>query len=183
MHICREVNLASFSSWMYIAYIFYYWFEFTPLLIHCFGQKGGEEFVGFVFTLTPLLMIDKKGKKYLVYMHVFLALFIKGEKDLCLCIYVFVLQIGEKWFDVFHACLCMFISLFMHICLFSFMHFIIHLFVYCYAWVKGELLWSLVLIHACITSWVLSSSKRGRLLAQRPITLVLMMINSCSYFY
>ena len=52
------------------------------------------------------------------------------------------------------------------------------LYVYCYAWVKGELLWSLSLIHAY---WVLLSSKRGRLLAQRPITLVLMMINSCSY--
>ena len=52
----------------------------------------GENII-FVFTLTPLLMIDKKGEKYLVevfgiYMHVFLALFIKGEKDLCLCIYV-----------------------------------------------------------------------------------------------
>ena len=53
--------------------------------------------------------------------------------------------------------------------------------VYWYAWVKGELLWSLTLIHAYITPWVLSSSKRGRLLAQRLITLVLMMINSCSY--
>ena len=52
---------------------------------------------------------------------------------------------------------------------------------YCYAWFKGELLWSLTLIHAYIAPWVLSSSKRGRLLAQRPITLVLMMINSCSY--
>ena len=32
-----------------------------------------------------------------------------------------------------------------------------------------------------ITPWVLSSSKRRRLLDQRPITLVLMMINSCTY--
>ena len=52
-------------------------------------------------------MIDKKGEKYLVYMHVFIALFIKGEKYLCLCIYCFVLQIGEKEFDEFYACLCM----------------------------------------------------------------------------
>ena len=44
-----------------------------------------------------------------------------------------------------------------------------------------EFLQSMSLIHAYITPWVLSSSKRGRLLAQRPITLVLMMINSCSY--
>ena len=34
-----------------------------------------------------------------------------------------------------------------------------YLFVYCYACVKGELLWSLTLIHAYITPWVLSSSK------------------------
>ena len=51
------------------------------------------------------------------------------------------------------------------------------------AWVKGELLWSLTLIQAYITPWVLSSSKSGRLLAQRPSTLVLMMINSRSYVY
>ena len=69
----------------------------------------------------------------------------------------------------------------MHIWLFSFMHFIEYRIVYCYAWVKGELLWSLSLIHAYITPWVLSSSKRGRLLAQRSITLVLMITNSCSY--
>ena len=52
---------------------------------------------------------------------------------------------------------------------------------YYYAWVKGELPWNLSLIHAYITPWVLSSSKKRRLLAQRPIALVLMMINSCSY--
>jgi len=51
----------------------------------------------------------------------------------------------------------------------------------CYAWVKGKLLQSISLIHAYITPWVLSSSKRRKLLAQRPITLVLMMTNSCSY--
>ena len=56
----------------------------------------------------------------------------------------------------------------------------IYLFI-CYAWVKGGLLWSFTLIHAYITPWALSSLKRGRLLAQRPFTLVLMMINSRSY--
>ena len=59
--------------------------------------------------------------------------------------------------------------------------FIAYLYDYCYAWVNGELLWSLTLIHAYITPWVLSLSKRGRLLAQRPFTLVLMLINLCSY--
>ena len=90
-------------------------FSLTPLLIFCFEQKGGEEFVftGFVFTLTPLQMIDKNGEKYLVYMHVlekgFMCLHIcfvfckQEKKDLmcfmlvyaclspCICIHVYVL--------------------------------------------------------------------------------------------
>ena len=71
----------------------------------------------------------------------------------CLCIYVLF-------------CLCILLNI---------------LIVYSYAWVKGELLWSLTLIHVYISPWVLSSSKRGILLARWPITLVLIMINSCSY--
>ena len=171
MHICREVNLASSSSWMYIAYIsFIDLFNVTPLLIFCFWQKGGEHY--FVFTLTPLWWLTKRGRSILdIY-----ACFGKGFMFMHI---VFVLQIGEKEFDVFHACLCMFISLYLHTCLWAF---IAYLFVSCYAWVMGELLWSFTLIHAYITPWVLSS-KRGRLLAQRPSTLVLMMINSCSYVY
>ena len=105
--------------------------------------------------------IDKKGEKYLesLYMHVYLCMSISS-----------FMQKGGKEFGEF-----------MHICVVWFMHFIEYHYVYCYAWVKGELLWSLTLIHVYITPWVLSSSKKGRLLAQRPITLVLMMINSCSY--
>jgi len=57
------------------------------------------------------------------------------------------------------------------------------LYVLCYPWVKGEFLQSLYLIHIYITLWVLSSSKRERLWAERPITLVLMMINLCRYIY
>ena len=53
---------------MYIAYNL---LLITPSLVPCFGQKGGEKFDDFVFTLTPLLMIDKKGEKYLRYMHAF----------------------------------------------------------------------------------------------------------------
>ena len=45
--------------------------------------------------------------------------------------------------------------------MFTFIAFIAYLIVYCYAWVKGELLWSLILIHSYITPWVLSSSKGG----------------------
>ena len=71
--------------------------------------------------------------------------------------------------------------LFMHIYLFCLWAFIEYPYYFCYAWLNGELLWSLSLIHTYITPWVLSSSKRERLLAQRPFTLVLMIINSCSY--
>ena len=88
-------------------------YRIYPLLIDlisplCFGHKGGEHC--FVFTLTPLLMIDKKGEKYFRYICMF-------WKRILVYAYCFVLQIGEKEFDVFHTCLCMFISLYLHTCL------------------------------------------------------------------
>ena len=59
------------------------------------------------FYFDPLLMIDKKGEKYLVYMHVF-------EKRNYVYAYMFcVLQIGEKEFDVFHVYLHAFAYMFM----------------------------------------------------------------------
>ena len=120
---------------------------------------------------------QKGGEEFEVYMHVFLALLLKGEKNLLFMHICFVLQIGEK--DLICFMLeCMFISF---ICIHGYEHTLLYYCLFWYAWVKGELLWSFTLIHAYITSWVLSSSKRGRLLAQKPITLVLMMINSCSY--
>jgi len=70
------------------------------------------------------------------------------------------------------------LTLFMHIYLFSFMHFIANLFVYCYAWVKGEFLWSLTLIHAYILHEFCHHQKGGDCWPKGP---VLMMINSCSY--
>ena len=144
---------------------------FDPLLIFLFMTKRGERFDDFVFTLNPLLMIDKKGERYLLCMHVF----IKEFMFMHIC---FVLQIGEKdfviLFYVWLACLL----LHLHTCLWAFIAYLLFI---CDAWVKGELLWRFTLIHAYITPWVLSSSKRGRLLARKPITLVLMMINSCSY--
>jgi len=178
----------SLSSWMYIAYIYLYclicfhpfvdnltkrgrsilWVYICMFIsFSCFIQKGVEEFWEFMHI-------------YLVYVYAtclfhFLVLYEKGEKDFeSLCIYVLFMfmQHGEKNF----WSLCMFISLFMHICLFCFMPFIEYIYIYCYAWVKGELLWSLTLIYAYITPWVLSSSKRGRLLALRSVTLVLIMI-------
>ena len=118
-------------------------------------------YISLLFDLFSSLCwwIDKKGRRILkVYICMLIFLFMqKGKKNLVSlfhCLYIYVCVYPLYW---------------------------ISLFVYCYAWVKGELLWSLTLIHAYITPWVLSSSKRGRLLAQRPITLVLMMINSYSY--
>ena len=105
----------------------------------------------------------------------------------------FIDELIKRERSIWRVYICMFISFpcfckkrnefgeFMHICVVWFMPFIEYFYLYCYAWVKGDLLWSLFLIHAYITPWVLSSSKKGRLLAQRPITLVLIMINSCSY--
>ena len=87
----------------------------------------------------------------------------KGEKNL-----------ESLYMHAYDFCLCIYVCL-------VYEPLLNILIIYCYAWIKGDLLWSLYLIHAYITPWVLSSSKRGRLLTQRPITLVLMMINSCSY--
>ena len=140
------------------------------------------------FVFISLLMIDKRGRKILsLYMHIWVFAYI--ELSLCIlcftkwgkCFWKFK-QKGEKVFGKKDfGCSHVYLTLLMHIYLFSFIYFIEYLLIYCYAWVKAELLWSLTLIHEYITPWVLSSSKRGRLLAQRPITLVLMMINSCSY--
>ena len=79
---------------MYIAYI--------SLLVDLSSSLCGGEHC-FVFTLTPLLMIDKKGEKYLVYMHVFLSFIHKGGERIFVYAYYFVLQIGEKEFDEFYA--------------------------------------------------------------------------------
>ena len=141
-----------------------------------------------LFYFTSLLMIDKKGEKDFEFIYAYLSF----------CIYwVYASHVlqngrmflkvlnkkGEKVFEKRTFDLCMFLSPYWCIYLFSLCTSLPYLIVYCYAWVKGGLLSSLTLIHAYITPWVLSSSKRGRLLAQRPITLVLMMINSCSYIY
>ena len=73
---------------MYIAYISLLVDLISPLIdFFCFGQKGGEHY--FVFTLTPLLMIDKKGEKYL-------SIYACFEKEFLVYAYCFVLQIGEK---------------------------------------------------------------------------------------
>ena len=163
---------------VYRIYLFIGWFDFTPLLTSVSDKKGEH---CFVFILTPLLMIDKKGEKDFEFIYACLCFCIYWV----LCISCFRKQKGREGFWKKDFWIYAFVSYLIdaYIYLFSFMCFIEYLTFYCYAWVKGELLWSFTLIHAYITSWVLSSSKRGRLLAQRPITLVLMMINSWSYDY
>ena len=115
---------------VYRIYLFYWLIWFHPFI----DFKGGEHC--FVFTLTPLLMIDKKGEKYF---GIYACL-----KISCLCIY------KEKRIWWVSCLIGMFISLYLHPCLF--MH-VLHchiLLLICYAWVKGELLWSFTLIHAYI---------------------------------
>ena len=48
---------------VYRIYLFNGWFDFTPLLLFVSDKKG--ENIVLLFTLTPLLMIDKRGGKYL----------------------------------------------------------------------------------------------------------------------
>ena len=114
------------------------------------------------FVFTPFWWLTKMGREIRrMFLSLYACLFLQ-------LVYAYMFLFIQKGRSILH--LCMFMLSIHCISLF-----------YCYAWVKGELLWSLTLIHEYITPWVLSSSKRGRLLAQRPFTLVLMIINSCSY--
>ena len=154
---------------MYIAYKLFLTYLFAPLIDLFVYDKKGEKNLLIVF-LPLCWWLTKRGRKILVYMHVL-------WKRIYVYAYMFCFANRRKriW-CVLYLSAC-FISIHLHTCLWALLY--IYLFM-CYAWVKGELLWSFT-IHAYITSWVLSSSKRGRLLTRRPITLVLMMINSCSY--
>ena len=60
-----------------------------------------------------------------MYMHVFPYFIIKVGEVFMFMHICFVLQIGEKEFDVFHACLCMFISLYLHTCLCAFIAYLL----------------------------------------------------------
>ena len=63
------------------------------------------------------------------------------------------------------------------------MSFIEYLHVLYYAWVKGELLWSLSLFYVYITLWVLSSSKIGQMAFGLTIFLFLMMTKQMELLY
>ena len=56
-----------------------------------------------MFTFTPLLMIDKKGEKYFSIYAYFPCFIHKGGEGFMFMHICFVLQIGEKGFDVFYA--------------------------------------------------------------------------------
>ena len=114
----------------------------------------------------------------------FTSLFFMNVYSICnnclICFRPFVDELTKKGRSIWRVYICMFIFVVYaymskreRSMLFSLCTLLNIFIVICYAWVKGKLLWSLSSIHAYITSWVLSSSKRGRLLAQRPITLVL----------
>ena len=138
-------------------------------------------------SFIPLLVIDKKGEKDFEFIYAYLSFCIYWVYASCVLaneknIFKSLNKKEEKsfWKKDFGFMFCLSPCW----CMFSYLVLctsLPYLIILCYAWVKGELLWSFTLIHAYITPWVLSSSKWGRLLAQRLITLVLMMINSCSY--
>ena len=131
-HVYRGANFTLSSSQMYIACISLLLMYFSPLCwFFCFWQKGGEHC--FVFTLTHLLMIDKKGKKDFLslYMHIWVFAYIEfyaydvmfiqnGENDFESLNKKGEKVFGKKDFWFMHISL----TLFIHIYLFSFMHFI-----------------------------------------------------------
>ena len=131
------VNLTSLLFMnIYRIYIFTVWFVFTPLLmIDIKGEKNSENDFEFICMF--------RNSENDLYMHVYLQLisymhvyFYNWYMHICFCL----CKRGESFFT--YACLCRAFIAYLHVC--------------CYAWVKGELLWSLTLIHAYITPWVLS---------------------------
>ena len=145
------------------------------------------------FLFTPLLMIERKGENDFEFIHAYLEIEFMHILSLCMywvhacsIFYVYtkkrrrILKVYTKrWRKILQVwwVLCMFISLYMDTCLFNLRAFIVYLFVYCYAWVKGELLWSLTLIYV-YNSMSFVIIKKGNIVDPRPITLILMMINS-----
>ena len=143
MHVCRGVNFTSLLFMnVYRIYILLVWFD-----------KKGEIFLSLFMPFC--WWFDKKEERNLEFyicMIISFPYFIQNGKEefwefiyACLffnwyqSIYVLFMQKGEKY------------SSFMHICVTWFILSLNILIVYCYAWVKGELLWSLTLIHAYIT--------------------------------
>ena len=143
------------------------------ILLDWFDKKG-EIFFKFIY--VPLLMIWQKGgeKVGVLYMHVYawFPMFMNFLKRLrILYIHVYVIYIHVYFFFNWYQSICILFSIdikaYMLICANYFMHTLNIFIVYCYAWIKGELLWSLSFNHAYITPWVLSSSKRWEIVGPK----------------
>ena len=142
-----ELTLRLSSSWMYIAY--------TSFL---FDLTKSEKF--FWVYLCPFVDDwQKGGEKFESFRYACFMSFICN-------VYFFFQLISEHICFVFNW----YQSIYVNMC-YLFYAYIEYLYCLLLCRIKEELLWSLTLIHAYITPWVLSLSKRGRLLAQRPITL------------
>ena len=97
-------------------YIFFNWyhnvcFDFTPWSIFVSDKKGKNMF--YWFSLTPLLMIDKKGRSiwvYWVYMHVFI-----GIKKVCFMFCWYWYQEYGYWYQEHYLKNMFILSLYFHL--------------------------------------------------------------------
>ena len=124
---------------VYRIYIYpYCWFIFHPFVDD--WQKGGERFWVYICIFECLHILS-----------LCILCFTKWGNDFeCLN-----KKRGEGFWKKNFWFMRVYLLVYAYIYLFSFMHFIEYLIVYRYAWVKGELLWSLPLIHAYITPFVI----------------------------
>ena len=141
------------------------------ILLVWFDEKGENYF--WVYLCPFVDDLTKRGRgilEFYICMIISFHCFIqKGEEEFWAYIYACYFSIGIRA-HIF--CLCKKgRSIYVYFLIFAYMCYL----VYAYHWIsllfiamyelKGELLLSLTLIHAYITPWALSSSKRGRLLA------------------
>ena len=125
-----EANLASSSSWMYIAYNFCWLIWFHPLLISLFMTKRGRKIYLFCFYFNPFVDDWQKGGEVFEIYACFPFFIHKGGVVFMFMHICFILQIGEKEFDLFYAwlaCLSPYICIHVyvlhcHIYLFIVMH-------------------------------------------------------------
>ena len=142
-----------------------------------------------VYRIYITLLFDLTKRRRRFFLRVYLCPFVdeltkRGEVfwsfiyACCISFSCFIQKGGKDFWDFTYACLFFSINIRVYMfclckkgrniphlgiyALFCLWVFIAYLYVYCYAWVKGELLWTLTLIHAYITPWVLSSSKSDK---------------------
>ena len=136
-----ELTLRLSSSWMYITYISLLFDLFLPL---CWWINKKKKYLVslYMHVYSISSFMQKKGKEFGEFMHVYFHLCIYVLFGLCISLHIFM-------FIAMHKLREASMKLIFNPCIYNSMGFVI--------------------------------VKKGRLLAQRPITLVLMMINSCSY--